>query len=419
MYNHIHMFASLRSLFQKWLLTFNDPRLAFLQALIVYFAVSILGGSPFRVSHVTYFQYLADAFLHGQLHLRLMPPTTHDLVFFNNVYYLYWPPFPAVVMMPFVALFGVNFSDVFLTVLLGALNVSLVALLLKTAQEHAIIQLTATKRAWLVIFFAFGTVHLTLAPLGNVWFTAQLIGFACVVLAYWGAIQLTGWRAYLVAGIGMALAMMTRNHLLFTGIWPAWYLLNKTWKENRGSLIKHILIGSLPVLIGGGLLIAYNVARFNSPFEVGLDYHQMAEIFRDDYAQYGAFNLHYLPTNFYYQYIYYPLPATSEMFMGSSLFLLSPLFFAALWCLWSERRRWSTWLLFASILIVDIPILLLMGTGWVQFGPRYTLDFTVPLLLLTANGIKKWPGKIVGLLTLLSIIHYLFGVYILINQLKP
>ena len=50
-----------------------------------------------------------------------------------------------------------------------------------------------------------------------------------------------------------------------------------------------------------GLLAAYNYARFGSLTNVGLDYHQMAANFRADYLQYGAFNLHYLPINFYYQ----------------------------------------------------------------------------------------------------------------------
>lgn len=403
------------SFFKKWLLSFKDPRWAFLQASVIYLLVCTWGGSPVRLSNAPYFQYLADAFLHGQLHLRLMPPTTHDLVFFNGQYYLYWPPFPAVMMIPLVALFGVDFSDVFLTIFIGAFNVGMVAILLNTAQQHSIIQLPAIKRAWLVIFFAFGTVHLTLAPQGNVWFTAQLIGFAFVLIAYWAAIGLNGQRAYWVAGVAMTLAMLTRNHMLFAGIWPAWYLLNRTWKENRSALVKYILIGITPVLIGGGLLIAYNIARFGSPLEMGLDYHQMSSLFRADYDRYGAFHIHYLPINFYYQYIRYPFPVTSESFLGGSLFLLSPLFFAALWSLWKDRRQLSTWFLFASILMVDIPILLLMGTGWVQFGPRYTLDFTVPLLLLTANGIKKWPASIIGLLILLAIVHYFTGVYLLMN----
>jgi hypothetical protein len=50
-----------------------------------------------------------------------------------------------------------------------------------------------------------------------------------------------------------------------------------------------------------------------------------------------------------------------------------------------------------------------MGTGWVQFGPRYTLDFTVPLLLLTAIGLRRWPINVIMLLLLISIMHYILG----------
>lgn len=54
-----------------------------------------------------------------------------------------------------------------------------------------------------------------------------------------------------------------------------------------------------------------------------------------------------------------------------------------------------------------------MGTGWVQFGPRYTLDFTVPLLLLTAIGIEDWNPKIILMLAFISGIHYSIGVGLL------
>lgn len=50
-----------------------------------------------------------------------------------------------------------------------------------------------------------------------------------------------------------------------------------------------------------------------------------------------------------------------------------------------------------------------MGTGWVTFGPRYTLDFFIPMLLLTAMGVPRWPGWASGLAIFVSLVHYLFG----------
>lgn len=415
MYNHPGMkYSGFRNVLTKWLLSFTDPRWAFLQAALVYFAFSLFGGSPFRTSEVNYFNYLADAFLHGQLNLRLIPQSTHDLVVYHNQLYLYWPPFPAVVLMPLVLVFGVNLSDVFFTVLVGALNVAGVSLLLRAAQKRDIIQISNSQQAWLVIFFAFGTVHMTLAPHGNVWFTAQLIGFQAILITYWAAISLEGWKAYLVSGIGMAAAIATRNNLVFLGLWPAWYLVEQTRQRIFKNLARNILIGLLPLFISLGLLLLYNQARFGNPFDVGLDLHNMAPIFRPDYEIFGAFNLHYVPLNFFYQYIFYPFPVSERTFMGGSLFLLSPVFLSGLWALWSKRNNLSTWLLLTTIILANIPILLLMGTGWVQFGPRYSLDFTIPLLLLTASGISNFTNRVIGFLTTISIIHYFFGAYLLL-----
>ena len=403
------MNRTLKARLQKWLLTFNDPRWAFLQAALFYILISLLIETPFRLSNAPHFQYLADAFLHGQLNLRVVPPTDHDLVFFQGNTYLYWPPFPAIVMMPFVALVGLHFSDVFLVMMIGAFNVSLMALLLRAVNQRGIIALSAVKRAWLVIFFMAGTVHTTLALTGNVWSASQVISIAGLLVAYCAAVGLKGWKAYLFAGIGMAAAMSTRYTLILAGIWPAWYLINETRKAEPARLLRYMLIGSLPILIAGGLLGWYNAARFGSPFDYGYAYHNMSVIFEENYARYGAFNLHYIPDNVYYQYIYYPFPVREDFRMGGSLFLLSPVFFAALYSLWQDRKTLSTWVLVITISLVNLPILLLMGTGWQQFGPRYTLDFTLPLLLLTAQGCRKLPTWALAALTLISAAHYIVG----------
>jgi hypothetical protein len=77
------------------------------------------------------------------------------------------------------------------------------------------------------------------------------------------------------------------------------------------------------------------------------------------------------------------------------------------------RPRWSIWALISTIILVNIPILLVMGTGWPEFGPRYTLDFTVPLLLLTAIGVRRWPTWLLALLTAISIVSYIIGTLML------
>jgi hypothetical protein len=176
-----------------------------------------------------------------------------------------------------------------------------------------------------------------------------------------------------------------------------------------------MIAGLLPALVMGLSFLGYNFARFGDPFELGIRYHSMAPVFVEDYQKYGAFNLHYVPVNLYYQYIHYPFPFSDETYMGSSLFLLSPVFFFAFTALIREYRNPNILLWFFSILATSIPILLLMGTGWVQYGPRYTLDFTVPLLLLTASGAQWAPRRVLTWLIAISILQYIPGIFLYVR----
>lgn len=397
----------------RWLewsiLRWDDPLWSALLAMIVYTAIAAYHGGMLQASKYAYFNFLADAFLRGQLYLEQKPTSTHDLSLFLGRYYLYWPPFPAVLLMPFVALAGVKFSDILFTVGLGGLNVGLVVVLLQTACKRKIISLTGVQRGLLVLTFALGTVHVTLAPYGRVWYTAQLIGFATVTLAYLAAIGLDGRKAFVLAGVALGGAFLTRNHLVLAGVWPAIYLLHKYWSDRWPKLIGHVVAGLLPVMLAVALLGVYNWLRFGNALDNGLEYHRMSAFFRADYEQYGAFNLYYLPANLRYQYFFYPYPLRPESELGGSLFLLTPAFFSIFGALVWIKPRWSTWGLAASIVLVAIPILLLMGTGWRQFGPRYSLDFSTPLLLLAAIGIRRWPLWLLGGCTILAVLQYVVG----------
>lgn len=211
-------------------------------------------------------------------------------------------------------------------------------------------------------------------------------------------------------GLALTGAMLTRNHLLFTGLFPVIYLLKNENSWNWRRVIRYLSLAALPIFAGLGLLLYYNQVRFGSPFDNGLAYHIMKDFFRSDYGEYGVFNVHYVPINLYYQFINYPFPLTKESLMGGSLFLLSPLYFAAINAFHKPGVRWHVWALLITILVTSIPILMLMGTGWAQFGPRYTLDYTVPLLLLTAIGMEKWKTSWVVVLIAISAIQYFIAI---------
>ena len=408
------------NLFHRIVLLWELPSRSFWLSIFLYafFSWMITQRSLLLPSKFAYFNYLADAFLYGQLKLRVIPFTTLDLIMFNEGYYLYWPPLPAVILMPLVAIFGVNFSDILFNIVIGSLNTYFVALLLRRAATLKVINLSGSQRGCLVIFFALGTVHLTLAPYGRVWSTSQLLGFLFLLLAYVTALTLQGKKAFVLTGIALAAALLTRTHMLFAGLWPAVYLAYNDGGLTSKRLFRDLGLLAAPVALGCALLGAYNWFRFGSVLDNGLNYHLMAKDFADNFYRYGIFNLYYVPTNLFYQYVAYPLPLHSKTFHGGSLLLLSPVFLGAFWGIAKGQPRWSVWALVVSIVTVQIPILMLMGTGWVQFGPRYSLDFLLPLLLLTAMGIRFWPTSVLVILTIVSVLHFFlgtayFGVYLI------
>jgi hypothetical protein len=392
---------------------FESPVYAGILSFIVYAIFAAQHGSITGTSNFPYFNYLADAFIHGQLSLRLIPPIQHDLSFFNGKYYIYWPPFPAILLMPIVALFGVRVSDVLFTLGIGALNVALVAYIFRLLNKRNLILLDADERGILTIFFAFGTVHLFLSSNGNVWYTSQVVAFLFSIFTFLAAIRLKGYPAFFFTGLALACATLTRSHLIFLGIGAAWYLFQSHKSVGWRKLFSYFIVAASPLLMGMLLQGMYNFFRFGNLFEYGVAYQNFGPFFESDYLKYGLLNLHYFIKDFYFNFIFYPFPLSNNTLMGGSLFLLSPLFFAAFWTFRSPALRKQSIALWLSCITVAIPVLLNIGTGWSTFGPRYSLDFMLPLLFLTALGSHTWPKWLKIILVAISIAQFGFGTFIL------
>lgn len=396
---------------QRSLLAWNQPLPAMILAGLIYLGLSSTAGSPWRLSTAPYYNLLADAFLHGQLHLRVIPAHTIDLSLFQGRYYLYWGPLPAILAIPLVAVFGINVSDVLQTLFFSAVNVGVLALVLKAAVERGIIRLTPVQRAILVLFFALGTAYTPITGSGHVWQMAQVESIFFAFLAALAAFKMKHGKAFFFTGCAMAGVLLTRSSAVFIAIFLAWYLLQRYGRLGLRQLMRYCGLGLLPVLFALLLTGLYNTLRFGNPLEAGLSYHLMSAYFAQDFHQFGVFNLRFIPDNIYYTYFFYPYsfnPLGVNVRCGS-LFLLSPLFFCAIYGVWKYRKQMVTWVLLASILLANIPILLLMGPGSSLFGPRYTLDFILPLLLLTAFGMEGLPISCASLLMILSMLQFLLG----------
>jgi len=384
-----------------------DPRLAGIVAFLIYLGRVAITPTGFRHTAVNYYNYLADAFLHGQLALRATPESNVDLIFYLDRLYLYWNPFPALLIAPLVALFGVAVSDTLYTMVIGALTIALSARLLLALDESGVAPLDRERRGLLVTTITFGSIVPILATRANVWDTTQIIGWACVLCATLAALLVPGRWGYVLTGLALACATGTRLDLLFNGIWLAVVLLRRDWRRGPGWLLSACACGLVPLLLTFALLGWYNAARFGSPLDSGLAWHNMSDFFRDDYAHYGVFNLHYLPTNIYHHFLAPPI-TLSQQGTGWGFFFMTPVFVGALYALWRDRRQPLTWALAASALLTYIPIGLVMGTGYL-FGPRYLLDLMIPIVVLTAQGIRDWSLRALRPLLIISVTTFMLG----------
>jgi hypothetical protein len=385
------------------------PWVAGLVALVAYLLrASVSKDIGLGRTSAPYLNYLADALLHGQLHLRLIPDNIIDLVHYQDRLYLYWPPFPAVLVLPLVALFGVGVSDVLYTVVLGALVVALLAQLLVVLDRLGLAPLDRERRGILVATCAFGSVILILAPTAGVWHTAQLVGLGCIVLAALAALTRRGPLGYFLVGLALGCATLTRIDLLFNGVWLGFYLLRRDWRSPWRQRLVAAACGVAPVLAAVLLNGWYNAARFGSPFETGLSWQIIPDYVAADLARYGQFDLHYFPKNVYYQLLSYTL-LTDERWMGGGFFWMTPVLRGGLYAIWRERREPLTWALVLSCVLIFIPIGLFISTGYLTFGSRYLLDMIVPLLILTAWGIRRWRLDVLLVLLIVSCATYGLG----------
>jgi hypothetical protein len=362
-----------------------------LLGLVVYgLALTLHAGTPFAQSRFPYFVYYAHALLQGQLHFAEAPPALLDLARFEGRLYMHHPPFPALLLAPLVAVLGLATPDRLVSVVIGALNGGgFYALLARLDRRGAIVTSEAT-RALLTLCFLFGTVHFYLTVTGNPWELAHVVCNGLVLLTLHLAVS----RRYAGAALALVAILFTRSHvfLILPALLAGYWLREAQAKPAVRERLRGVL---LPLAIAGAgvaLLLAFNAARFGDPLENGVRYHAMHESFRARFQATGYFDLSYLPRNL--RALLWLLPRAIPDFPfltfspeGLSLFVASPIYLYLFASLHRGARR-AARLLWAALLPPLVPILLLMGTGELQFGHRYSSDLQVFALLLCALGMR-------------------------------
>ncbi len=370
--------------------------LLFLFSLAVLCAFS--GPRLLRQSAAPHFVYQAKAWLEGQLHLPVEPPNQEDWAKVGDRFYVSFPPFPALVMLPFVALWGYQFIDTFFTCVFGALNVVLIFLLLCRLSRSGDSPRTERQNLWLALFFGFGTVHFYMAIRGEVWFTAQTMGvtLACLYL-------LAAHRARhpFLAGLFLGCGALTRTPLAFAFVYflfelvaPDGHFDRDALTRRRGEVLRRGLAFALPVLALAGVMMWMNAVRFGNPFEFGHS-HLWNNRVNAWVSKYGLFHPRYLEQNLRAAFIALPTIETRPLRIGfdghgMSIFLTTPLLVLLLWPRLRPRLHRALWV---TVAFVAAPALFYQNDGYFQFGYRFSLDwmpFLFALLALGGRRMNRW-----------------------------
>lgn len=337
--------------------------------------------------HSQQFVFLAYSFLRGHLNFIILPESIVDLSVFEGQYY--WPlgPLPALLLLPFVAVFKLNFLQGFVQIPLNILNFILVFKICKTAG------LERNKALALAVFFIFGSIY---APVGAIpvsWYFAQVVATTALLLAIY---EFLSKKRPFVLGILVSVAVLTRISLIFAAL----FFLSSQLKKRAYFAF------TIPIFIAVILLLAYNYARFKSPLESGYK----CQILPEESAlrrKIGLFSPKHIPANIYYMLVKGPDPVFKDNShvlkfpyirfddYGASIFLLSPVLFLLFFI--KKTDPYLKPALITSILIASVSVFY-YGIGIKQIGYRYALDFFPFLFLMLIPPAKRISLKILMLL---------------------
>lgn len=367
--------------------------------LIIYF-LSSPGITPY-----SYFTRLAESFISGKLYLTQNPTWLNELVPVDGKYYVVYPPMPAILLMPYVLLFGSGASQTIFSIILGSVNVVLVYLLARR------LNFSMETSFLLALFFGFGTNHWYLASVGSAWFIAHIVALFFLLLAL---IETFGKRRLLLTGLLIGASFWSRTTIIFTLPFFYIYLWRNFWPLNKKHIYSFLILNS-GIIFFIMLDASYNFLRFGniSPFS---PYHLIPNIYNDLRFRDGFLNIKYIPLHI--EAMFLKLPQVIDHFP----FLLPSLYSTAIWFtspalifIFNAKKSLINISCWVAIITTFSVIFSWAVVGFAQFGYRFAQDIMPFLLILMGSGIGQKPRKWVYLLVALSIIVNFWGT-ILINK---
>lgn len=356
-----------------------------------------------------HFSDQAQSFLQGRLDVDPNPYDKHDYVILNGKYF--WPqsPFPSVILAPFQIIFGPEFKQ-------GIMQLILIIIL-----TFSIFKLAQLKKfnfkscIYLTSIFLMGTPLAGLIVDPKSWFFAQVVATTLLTLLI---AELETKKRLLLMGVLGAAILATRPTAALI-IFALLFFIYKERITNQKKLFNFLSL-LLPSFVSIFILMWFNYARFGNPLNNGYLNNDVGG-FIEPLRNLGLFSLQHIPTNFYYYFlasldpvfsnisIHLKFPFVKYNVWGLSLFLVAPFFLYSLKSLKKASVYLkSLWIVVGATLLLHLSY---YAPGWYQFGPRYTADFMPIIFLLTLNALN--PPALTKNQRILILISTLFNIYLL------
>ncbi len=343
-----------------------------------------------------HYALLAEGFLHGRMHLEGPPPAytqNNDFAVYGERWWVSFPPAPAVLILPLVAISGSAEAtrDGVFFLFLAAIAPAILFLALERMTEERLSVRSPLVNAALSLAFAFGTVFWFSAVQGTVWFA----GHAVATLAAMGYLFASiSARRPLLAGLCLGVAVAARPSLAFAA--PLFTLevlrtLPKTGRNVRAALVPFARF-ALPLACVAVALAVFNAARFGDPLEFGHRY--LDVVWRPRMERWGLFSFHYVGRNLGVALASTPFVGGPVPFQitghGLALWITSPFLGWALFprAMPSSSRSLHR-ALAVTVLLVAAVDLAYHNTGWVQFGYRFSNDWVGFAIAMIALGRRR------------------------------
>jgi hypothetical protein len=430
--------------------------------LIIYVAFlgAYLGASGGRLrqhSPYNHFVYLAEGWLKGRLDMPVPPPNENDWArvevlhlkdgrvlkgmfgktgptdrFYplrgksltidneqiarrSDIRYVSFPPFPAVTMLPFVAIWHLKFNDVIYTAIWAAINPVLLFLLLGDLRKRGYSKRSVSDDLWLTAMFGVGSVYYFASVIGQVWYTAHVVGVTCAIGYAWASLDAA--RPAL-AGLCVGLGFATRTPygfmvplFVFEAVRSSggWARLRKLRAEGLPpGLFGKLVRFAIPAGAVLAVLLVHNYLRYQQFSEFGHKYLNIG--WQDRMQRFGLENYHFLSRNLACALILLPKILTQHPFVkvsehGMSMLVTTPCLGFSVAPKQKSPLAPALWL---TILTVALPSLLYHNSGFLQFGYRFSLDYIVFLVMLLAAGGRRF-GWLFKVLVVWGVAVNLFG----------